>query len=974
MLELIRRPWKDTVMRQLSIFVVPLGKVGWLAVLLTALKLAASPETGSSLKTNELHWAFQPVHGFSNPESARQTQPLERQVPTTALDDVVSRGLSSRGLALSPEADRPTLLRRLALDLTGLPPTPAEVDAFVTDTSPEAYDRVVERLLASPHYGEKWARWWLDAARYADSNGFEKDRTRSIWPYRDWVIGALNRDLPFDQFTREQLAGDLLPNPTLDQRIATGFLRNSMVNMEGGIEPEKFRVESIIDRVDCVGRTWLGLTIACAQCHEHKYDPIPQADYYRFFAFFNQDAEPRIEVPSSDQQSRRSEISAKARAWETALQTNPVVSAGSLEQWETQELPKLIGGWKVLRLREWHSQPMKYELQEDGSLLGGGDVYNHGVIRIWADVMETNITGFRLEALNSGNLPFHGPGLDGNGQFQVCEFTVEATPISELAATNAGSTHFSATTNLIRFSRALADQESPNYPASGLIDGNKDNGGWGIDFTAGRRNEERRAVVEAEKPVGFVGGTRLLITLWQKPKDSPLSNQILGRFRLSYTTQPGPLVVDPLSERQRHILATAPAKRTEAQKNELLHVYHFSQPTLAASARGWDELWKDWPAADNTTLAMEAREPVRTTRVFKRGDWQKPLDAVSPAVPQVLPALAPDASPNRLGLANWLVDSRNPLTSRVIVNRVWQSYFGQGLVITSEDFGTRAEKPVYPELLDGLASEFMTPQQSLSSEAGVGGPKPWSLKHIHRLIVHSSVYRQSSRVTPEMAEQDPANRWLARASRFRLDAEGIQDVALKTSGLLSRKIGGPSVFPPLPDGVMAMAYGQIPWNVSEGEDRYRRALYTFWKRSVPYPALTLFDAPQAEQSCVRRVRSNTPLQALVTLNEPTFNQAARWLAWRALNSAGPSETERATWIFRQCLGRQPNAREVERLRGLWTTAREEYVGQPRAAAEFAFADPRNPAPLPPDTSIPDLAAWSVVSRAVLNLDEALTRD
>ena len=961
-------------MRNRSLFVAPLGKTRWLPVLLTLFILAAAPGGASSLKTNELHWAFQPVRRLDPTSPSGGDQPLIPTHGRDALDGVVSRGLSTRGLTLAPEADRPTLLRRLALDLTGLPPSPAEVDAFVADTSPAAYDRVVERLLASPHYGEKWARWWLDAARYADSNGFEKDRTRSIWPYRDWVISALNRDLPFDEFTRDQLAGDLLSNPTLDQRIATGFLRNSMVNMEGGIEPEKFRVESIIDRVDCVGRTWLGLTIACAQCHEHKYDPIPQAEYYRFFAFFNQDSEPRIDVPTADQQSQRSGIVAKARAWEAALQTNPVASAERLEHWETQELPKRVGDWKVLHLREWHSQPMKYELQEDGSLLGGGDVYNHGVIRIWADVMETNITGFRLEALNSGNLPFHGPGLDGNGQFQLCEFTIEATPLSELAATNAGSTHFSATTNLIHFSRALADQESPAYPASALIDGNKDNGGWGIDFTAGRRNEERRAVVEAEKPVGFVGGTRLLITLWQKPKDSPLSNQILGRFRLSYTTQPGPLVVDPLSERQRHTLATAPANRSEAQKNELLHVYHFSEPVLVESARGWDELWKDWPAADFTTLAMEAREPVRTTRIFKRGDWQKPLEAVSPAVPQVLPPLAADAPPNRLGLAQWLVDPRNPLTSRVIVNRVWQSYFGQGLVITSEDFGTRAEKPVYPELLDGLASEFMSPRESFSTEAGAGGPKPWSLKHLHRWIVHSRIYRQSSRVTPELAEQDPANRWLARASRFRLDAEGVQDLALKVSGLLSPKIGGPSVFPPLPDGVMAMAYGQIAWNVSEGEDRYRRALYTFWKRSVPYPALSLFDAPQAEQSCVRRVRSNTPLQALVTLNEPTFNQAARWLAWRALNSAGPAEADRAIWIFRQCLGRQPTAREVARLQSLWTTAREEYASQPRAAAEFAFADPRNPAPLPPETSIPDLAAWSVVSRAVLNLDEALTRE
>lgn len=923
---------------------------------------------------SEAHWAFVPVHAVFSAPMAVLTNGQEAIFAPNPMDTVVANGLSARGRAFAPESDRATLLRRLALDLTGLPPSPAEVDAFESDSSPDAYDRVVERMLASPHYGEKWARWWLDAARYADSNGFEKDRTRSIWPFRDWVISAFNRDLPFDQFTREQLAGDLLPEATLDQRIATGFLRNSMVNMEGGIEPEKFRIESIIDRVDCVGRTWLGLTIACAQCHEHKYDPIPQADYYRFFAFFNQDWEPRIEVPNGEQRTKRSSIVALAKAWEAATRNRPAASDAELAKWETEVLPSRKGDWKVLPLREWHSQPMKYERQEDGSLLGGGDVYNHGVIRIWADTQETNITGFRLEALNCANLPFNGPGLDGNGQFQVCEFTVEATPLVELAATNAGSTQFKATTNEIHFRRAIADQETPGWSAAAMIDGNKDSGGWAIDFSAGRRNEERRAVFEADRPFGFSGGTRLLITLWQKPKESPLSNQILGRFRLSYTTKAGPLEVDPLSERQRRILDVPPEQRTQDQRRELFHVFHFSQPALAESAQEWDALWKDWPAAENSTLALEAREPVRTTRIFKRGDWQKPLDAVTPAVPTTLPQLDDTAPKNRLGLANWLVDVRNPLTSRVIVNRIWQAYFGQGLVITAEDFGKRSEMPVYPELLDGIASEFMQPQWSFGQERSHGGPAPWSIKHLHRLIVHSRVYRQTSRVAPTEWEEDPANRLLARGARFRLDAESIQDVALKVSGLLSPKIGGPSVFPPLPDGVMSLAYGQIPWNVSEGEDRYRRAMYTFWKRSVPYPTLSLFDAPQAEQSCVRRLRSNTPLQALVTLNEPTFNQAARWLAWQALNSGGPTEVDRATWIFRQCAGRHPSSTEVHRLRNLWNDARAEYLSQPHAAADFAFADPKNPAPIPYGSTVADLAAWSVVSRAVLNLDEVMTRE
>lgn len=919
------------------------------------------------------HWSFQPIHGFDpdvsdNPlsDGTSHTNPIDAVV--------VQGGVSDHPPILSPSADRTTLLRRVSFDLTGLPPTPDEVDAFESDVASDAYDRVVERLLASPHYGEKWGRWWLDAARYADSNGFEKDRTRSIWPYRDWVISAFNRDLPFDQFTKEQLAGDLLPGSTLDQRVATGFLRNSMVNMEGGVEPEKFRIETIIDRVDCVGRTWLGLTIACAQCHEHKYDPISQAEYYRFFAFLNQDLEPRMEVPSPVQREKRQEIISRARSFEDQLRTNTPGIPEKFAKWEATELVGRAGNWKVLPLSEWHSQPMKYEMQEDGSLLGGGDVWNHGVIRVWADVTETNLTGIRLEALNSANLPHDGPGLEGNGQFQVCEVTVDASPLDPLASRQSGGEPFSPTTNRIRFRRAVADQESSGWPARELIDGTQDNGGWGINFTTGRRNEERRAVLEADQPFGFPGGTRLLITLWQNPKNSPLSNQVLGRFRLSYTTQQVPLQVDPLSDRQRRMLETPPQKRTEAQQRELFHVYHFMEPSLAESGRKWDEIWADWPAIEVTSLALEARDVPRTTRVFKRGDWKRPLEAVVADVPSVLPPLPAGTSRNRLGLADWLVSDMNPLTSRVIVNRVWQSYFGQGLVPTAEDFGTRAEKPVYPALLDGLAREFMKPVHPQGSEKRGLPLTRWSLKHLHRMIVQSRVYQQSSRADGEQWAQDPQNRNLLRGPRFRLDAEAVHDMALKVSGLLSTKVGGPSVFPLLPDGVMSLAYGPIPWNLSEGEDRYRRAMYTFWKRSVPYPTLSLFDAPAAEQSCVRRIRSNTPLQALVTLNEPTFNQAARWLAWRAIFTAGPIEAERTRWIFRQCLGRQPSASELELLQKLWRDAHEEYVRQPHDASDFAFSDPRNPPPLPPDTSISDLAAWSVVSRAVLNLDEAVTKE
>ncbi|MBL9172326.1 MAG: PSD1 domain-containing protein [Verrucomicrobiales bacterium] len=930
----------------------------------------ADPPVASTGPDPRTHWAFQPVRRPAVPTVSPGDVPF---VPKNPIDRFVLSRLKEEGLGPSPEADRITWMRRASLDLTGLPPSPEDVDAFVADTAPDAQDRVIERLLASPHYGEKWGRHWLDAARYADSNGFEKDRTRSLWPWRDWVIRSLNADQPFDEFTRDQLAGDLQPSPSLDQGVATGFLRNSMVNMEGGIEPEKFRVETIIDRVDAVGRTWLGLTIACAQCHSHKFDPISQREYYQFYDFLNQDVEPRIEVPGAALTATRSAITNRVRAIEERLLSDAAVS-DRFERW-LDGLSAPGPTWRPLDPREWHSQPMKFEKQEDFSLLAGGDIYSTSVLRVWVDVMETNLTGFRLELLNHGNLPFNGPGLDGRGDFLVGEFMVEATPLRELAALPPGATNAPPATP-IRFTRAVADAEGPLFPASAMVDGVVTNGGWASALTRGRRNDEHRAVFQAEKPFGFDGGTRLLITVHSKPgdgltaNDSRLSNYIPGRLRLSTTADSGTLTVDPLNARQREFLSQGAAALTADQRRELFRVFLFQDATLATAAAEWDDAWKDWPYADITTLALARRDPPRTTRIFKRGEWQKPTTPVTSDVPSILGPFPSGAPRNRLGLAAWLTQTNNPLTARVMVNRVWQQYFGTGLVPTPEDFGTRADKPSNPELLDWLAAEFMNPELP---DAGGDAARPWSLKHLHRLIAGSATYRQSSRVPPALLERDPYNRLLARGPRVRVDAEAVQDIALKASGLLSPKIGGPSVFPPLPDGVMSLAYGPIPWNVSEGDDRYRRAMYTFWKRSVPYPAMLMFDAPTAEQSCVRRTRSNTPLQALTTLNEPTFHQAARWLAWRTVSSATTDE-DRTRWAFRQCVSRPPDARESAVLARLLAQARTEYASKPQDAAQFAYADPKNPPPLPPGTTTADLAAWSAVTRAILNLDETITKE
>jgi hypothetical protein len=941
------------------------------------------------------HWAFEAIRRPEPPKLAGRNRKLARN----PIDQFVFRRLEQGKLAPSGEADRVTLLRRLSLDLTGLPPTPEEADAFVADKSPDAYARVVERLLDSPHYGEKWARHWLDAARYADSNGFEKDRTRAIWPWRDWVIQAVNADKPFDHFTIEQLAGDILADSepetqNSELRVATGFLRNSMINMEGGIEPEKFRVETIIDRVDAVSRTWLGLTVACAQCHNHKYDPISQKEYYQFYDFLNQDVEPELDVPAKETRAKRDAIAAAAKAIEDKLIADPAAAA-KFSAWLAAVTATPVN-WQPIDAQEWHSTPMKFEKQEDLSLLGGGDVHNSSVIRVWVDLPQTNISGFRLEALNHGNLPHNGPGLDGNGDFLVAEFSVEATPLRELAAPNAGATNFVATTNRVKFARARADVEPAGLSASMMIDGVVTNGGWGAAFTKGRRNQERRAVFEAERPFGFEGGSRLLITVNCKPggglnnTSDKVSSFIPGRVRLSFTTDSGALTVDPLSEKQRALLplvapAPPPVSRptgaspvgVAAARRELFRVFLFQEPSLADAAKEWDDAWKDWPTAENTTLALQLREPRRDTRIFKRGDRQKPTTSVLADVPAILNPLPKEAPRNRLGFAQWLVSRDNPLTARVIANRVWMHYFGAGLVTTPEDFGVRSDPPTHPELLDWLASEFMEPLtwpgnglvRSLTKRPAA----PWSLKHLHRLIVNSATYRQSSRVTPDLLERDPYNRLLARGPRVRVDGESVQDIALKAAGLLSPKVGGPSVFPPLPEGVMSLAYGPIPWNVSEGDDRYRRAMYTFWKRSVPHPAMLTFDAPTAEQSCVRRVRSNTPLQALTTLNEPTFNQAARWLAWRTLGAAS-GDADRATWAFRQCVSRKPTAQETAVLLRLLGEAKSEFTEKPKDAPPFAFADPRNPPPLPPGVTASDVAAWSTVTRAILNLDETITKE
>ncbi|HKS37357.1 MAG TPA: PSD1 and planctomycete cytochrome C domain-containing protein, partial [Verrucomicrobiae bacterium] len=929
---------------------------------------AGWPDSASvKITSNRDHWAFKAPLRSALPEVKN------RKWIRNPIDHFILARIEKEGLKPSPEADRVTLIRRLSLDLLGLPPTIREVDVFLADRNPNAYDALVERLLSSPHCGERWGRHWLDAARYADSNGFEKDAKRSIWPYRDWVIGAFNRDLSFDRFTIEQLAGDLLPRDPgsgdQDPIIATGFLRNSMLNQEGGIEPEQFRTEAMIDRMDAVGRTWLGLTIACAQCHNHKYDPISQKEYYQLFAFLNNDDEPFIEIPTPEEQKRRGEILAKVRELEDKAMRDTANLTERMAEWE-KNTADAEGDWTVLDAKEWINFATKFEKQSDLSLLGGGDVKPGGTMKVWVDTSLTSITGFRLEILTHPNLPYGGPGQVAKGNFLLKEFAVEAYPLTGPAETNK-----------IQFGRALADAEAPGFSITNAIDGNTEKGGWSGDFGPVLRNHERRAVFECAEPIpGFPGGTRLLITLHEThsngdghsgapDKESKLDCHMIGRFRLAVTTRPAPLAVDPLTPLQRKLLAIPGAQRSPEWQRDLFNVFRLNDASFAEVNKQVHDVLTNWPYAA-TTLVLQQRAEPRVTRLFKRGDWQKPGDAVEPDVPAVLHPFPKTAPRNRLGFAQWLVDRRSPTVARVIVNRIWQAYFGQGLVTTPEDFGTRVETPSHPELLDWLAVEFMDPSVPVEP-FNRSTLRPWSIKHLHRLIVNSATYRQSSKVAPELYSKDQYNRLLARGPRFRVEGETVQDIALFAGGLLNPKIGGPSVYPPIPTNVADQVYGQFSWPETRGEDRYRRGMYTFWKRAMPFPSLLAFDAPPAEASCTRRVRSNTPLQALTTLNERTYVEAAQAMGLRVLKEGGGNERSRAIYAFRLCTGRTPTASELKALLKFWEEQYDYFESRTADAVNVAVADLKQ---MPPDVNLHKVAAWTMVSRAILNLDETITRE
>ena len=705
------------------------------------------------------HWSYiKPV---------RPPVPSVNGAVRNPIDNFILARLQKENLTFSPEASKETLIRRVSLDLIGLPPTLEEIDTFLADDRPDAYERLVERLLASPHYGERWARPWLDLARYADTNGYEADRRRTMWKYRDWLIDALNRDMPFDRFTIEQIAGDMLPGATREQKVATGFHRNTMFNEEGGVDKEEAHFEVLVDRVNTTATVWLGSTIGCAQCHNHKYDPFSQKEYYQLMAFFansardtatsdssNKGKEPVLDLATAEQEQARKKLKAEIDALEARLKTQTPELARAQSGWE-RKLVEAVSDWKQIQTSSMNSvSGTTLTSTAEGAILASGKNPQRETFIIEGEVSLAKLTGIRLEALPHEQLPRGGPGRDIYGNAIVSDIKLEIE-------TTGGNWQ------PVQFKRILSDDGRTQDERTRKL--------WIIDASREDQRLARQLVAIPAEPVKLKGRPRLRISIIQ---DSDFVGQSIGHFRLSVTDTRDPSEVVKIRARQRPILAKAAKDRTAEESKQLAEQFRAAAPELESVRERIKKLKKQVDRLGIPTALIMGEQPgVERPSDFVRirGGFASKGDKVYGGVPAVLGSLPSEAPANRLGLAQWLVSKDNPLTARVAVNRIWEQYFGRGLVETSEDFGSQGEKPSHPELLDWLAVEFMD--------------RNWSMKAMHRLIVSSATYRQTSAISPEVLRVDPANKLISRGARFRLDAESVRDVALAASGLLSRKVG-----------------------------------------------------------------------------------------------------------------------------------------------------------------------------------------
>lgn len=1023
------------------------------------------------------HWSF------TKPERPALPKVSKRSWPKSAVDHFILAKLEANKLKPSAAADRHALIRRASLDLIGLPPTPAEVNAFVNDNSPNAFEKVVDRLLASPAYGEKWARMWLDIARYADSYGYGQDslRQNNPWPYRDWVIKAFNQNLPLDEFTIEQLAGDLLENPTEEQLVATAFHRNTMTNVEGGTDDEEWRVAAVKDRVNVTAQAWMGLTMGCAQCHTHKFDPISQKEYYQFYAFFNQtedndqpDERPTMPLLNAEQRKRTAQLKEKIAALQKKISTDNPKLEREFADWE--KASQASGLWRMVNLDSFKSlRGTGFKKLDDGSLLADTNSPDKEIYTLKFDSTLTNATALRLEVLPDDSLPAHGPGRDVSGNFVLTELqlTVKASAVATPKArfvrielpgekrilSLAEVRVFSGEENVAlkgKASQSSVDYDGPaeraiddktdgdfdakstthtreeanpwwevdlglEQPVDSVVVWNRTDGGAGVSArlanfrlvaldaarqpvwttqvaTAPKKSvklsaQERTVVLkratatfeqkefevshltsgEADSKRGWaVGGGqgRAHAAVFEFSEPLPAGavtikltqnfggRHSLGRFRLALTDAAFPPVAVP--ENLQPALAIAADQRSSSQRQELLQWFQQFAMATAEIHRQIEPLQKELDVIKPLQLPVMrdfVADKRRVTRLMNKGNYLEPVDEVTAAVPAAFNSWPVGAPTNRLGVAQWLMSPENPLTARVMANRFWAQLFGVGLVETEEDFGTQGSLPSHPELLDWLAIELRD-----------GG---WEMKKFLKAIVMSATYQQSSRVTPELLAKDPRNRLLSRAPRRRLEAETVRDQALAVSGLLSQKIGGPSVYPPQPDGLWRVAFdGMRAYPTSTGEDRYRRGLYTVWRRTVPYPSMTTFDAPSRESCTFRRLPTNTPLQAYVTLNDPVYIEASQALGRRLVRQGGATVEERIRFGLDLVLSRPATKAQIAVLTKLFESELAHYRDAQKDAVKLA-TEPLGA--LPKDLTAAEAAAWTVIANVLLNLDGVLTK-
>lgn len=1004
------------------------------------------------------------------------------------IDNFIAAKLAEVKLPQAAEADRFTLLRRASLDLTGLPPTAEDYAAYEKDTAAGAYERAVDRMLASPQFGEKWARMWLDLARYADSTGYGSDKFRmNVWPYRDWVIQAFNKNLPYDQFTLDQLAGDLLPGAKSEQIAATAFHRNTMTQTEGGTDDEEYRVAAVKDRVATTMQVWMGLTAGCAQCHTHKFDPISQKEYYQLFAVFNQtedsdreDEFPRLPLATKAEAERRAGIEREIAALEKKLEGSAAELEAEQHAWEERMSRKIA--WQTLKPAEAKASTdgSTLAVQPDGVVRAGGTAPDKDTYTLRIPGPQKGLTALRLEALPDDALPAKGPGRAQGGNAVVSGVSARLLPLKSQAVRGRyvrienGAGKFLHLAEVQAFSgnenvalKGKATQSTTGYggDAARAIDGKTDGNyeknsvshnaendpspWWEVDLGAevaldrialwnrtDSNLEERlqgakitmldgarrplfsqvitavpkpdatyipgggvavaiaeatadfeqkefpaKAVLDGKNGTGWAfggqpGQPHSLVLELAKPLDVPEGSQLqldvvqvygkghtLGKLRVSATADAAP--VRELPSDIRTVLALEPTERSPEQRKAVAAYFRPLSKKAADVNKQIDakrqELTKIKPL-ELPIMRDLPKEKRRKSHLFTKGNYLMPAEEVHGAVLASF-GPAPAGEVDRLGLARWILSPDNPLASRVAVNRFWAQIFGTGLVETEEDFGTQGQFPSHPELLDWLAVTFQTPK----ANGGLG----WDVKGLIKLIVTSHTYRQASVVSPAARANDSRNKWLSHYPRRRLEAEAIRDQALALSGLLVKKIGGPSVYPPQPDGLWSVAFngGQNSYPTSKGEDRRRRGIYTFWRRIAPNPTMATFDAPSRETCTIRRVPTNTPLQAFVMLNDPVFVECAQALA-RRITAVNGDTNARLRWALQTVLARPANDAQVAALRDLFEAEKAGYEKRPEDAKKLA-ASPE--LPLPDQASPAELAAWTVVANVLLNLDGVLTK-